>query len=87
MLISVSHSMATLSLQTHIIHWRMSKKLIGKCNYMEQDSTKNHLVLAKTGRVSKYTLSVLKVCYLQHKYNDSSKKNVIPSYFSHAFEK
>ena len=26
--------------------------------YMEQDSTKNHLTLAKTNRVSKCTLSV-----------------------------
>ena len=33
-------------------------------NYVEQDSTKNHLALAKTNRVSKYTLSVQKLCDL-----------------------
>ena len=32
-------------------------------NYMKQDSTKDHLALAKTNRVSKYILSVQKVCY------------------------
>ena len=41
---------------------------------MEQDSTKNHLALAKTNRVSKHTLSVQKLCYSQHKYKGSSKK-------------
>ena len=71
MLISVSHSMAMLSLQTHIIHWRKLKKVCGKMysqtNYMGQDSAKNHLALAKTNRVSKYTLSVLKLCNSQIK--------------------
>ena len=28
------------------------------CNYMERDSTKNRVVLVKTDRVCKYTLSV-----------------------------
>ena len=32
-------------------------------NYMKQDPTKNHLALAKTNRVPKYTLFVQKVCY------------------------
>ena len=32
------------------------------------------MTLAKTNRVSKYTLSVQKLCYLKHKYKDSSKK-------------
>ena len=41
---------------------------------MEQDSTKNCLALAKTSLVSKYTLSVQKLCYSQHKYKGSSKK-------------
>ena len=31
---------------------------------MNQDSTKNHLTLAKTNRVSQYTLSVQKLGYL-----------------------
>ena len=42
-------------------------------NYMEQDSTKNRVVLVKTNRVSKYTLSVQKLCYSQDKYRGSSK--------------
>ena len=33
-------------------------------NYMEQDSTKNHMTLGKTNDVSKYTLSVTKFWYL-----------------------
>ena len=45
MLISVSHSMAIMSLQTHIIHWRKLKKIhrkmFSQTNYMKQDSTKN----------------------------------------------
>ena len=35
---------------------------------MEQDSTKNRMVLVKINRVSKYTLSVQKLCYSQDKY-------------------
>ena len=33
------------------------------CNYMEQDSTKNRVVLVKTTRVSKHTLSVQKLLF------------------------
>ena len=33
------------------------------CNYMEQDSTKNRVVLVKTDLVSKYTLSVQKLLF------------------------
>ena len=33
------------------------------CNYMEQDSTKNHVVLVKTDHVSKYTLFVKKLLF------------------------
>ena len=44
MLISVWHSMAILSLQTHIINWRKLKKncrkIYSQKNYMEQNSTK-----------------------------------------------
>ena len=43
------------------------------CNYMKQDSTKNRVVLVKTDRVSKYTLSVQKLLF-QDKYKRSSKK-------------
>ena len=41
---------------------------------MEQDSTKNHMTLAKTNRISKYMLSVQKLWYLQHKCKGSSKR-------------
>ena len=44
------------------------------CNYMEQDSTKSRVALVKTNHVSKYTLSVQKLCYSQDKYKSSSKK-------------
>ena len=33
------------------------------CHYMEQDSTKNRVVLVKTDGVSKYTLSVQNVLF------------------------
>ena len=42
---------------------------------MEQVSTKSCVALVKTNRVCKYTLSVQKVCYSQHKYRDPSKKH------------
>ena len=48
--------------------------MFSQANYMEQDSTKNHLTLAKINRISKYTLFVQKLCYLEHKYKGSSKK-------------
>ena len=48
--------------------------MFSQTNYMEQDSTKNHLTLAKTNRGSKHTLSVQKLCYLKHKYKGSTKK-------------
>ena len=51
---------------------------------MKQDSTKNHLALAKTNRVSKYTLSVQELCYSWHKYKDLSKKF---SNFSYVLQK
>ena len=53
---------------------------------MKQDSTKSHLALVKTIRVSKYTFSVQKLCYSQHKYKGLSKI-LSRHYFSHAFEK
>ena len=53
---------------------------------MEQDSTKNRLALEKTNRVSKYMLSVLKLCYSQHN-KDSSKKILSLHYFRHVLEK
>ena len=43
--------MAKMSLQSRIIHWRKLEKthreLFSQTNYMEEDSTKNHLASAK----------------------------------------
>ena len=44
------------------------------CNYMEQDSIKNCVVLVKINCVSKYTLSMQKLCYSQDEYKGSSTK-------------
>ena len=44
-------------------------------NYMEKDSTKSLLALVKTNRVSKYMLSVQKLCCSWHKYKGPSKNN------------
>ena len=49
--------------------------MFSETNYMEQDSTKNHLALVKTNRVSKYMLSIQKLCCSWHKYKGSSKNN------------
>ena len=91
MQVSVSHSVAILSLQTHIIHWKkfkkINRKMYSQINYIKQDSTKSHPTVSKTNRVSKYTLSVLKLCYSQHKYRDSSKKILSFHYFSPVLEK
>ena len=48
--------------------------MFSQINYIKHDSTINHLALAKTNHVSKYTLSVEKLCYSLHKYKGSSKK-------------
>ena len=61
MLIIVTHNMAI----THIIHWEKNKtrrKIFSETNYMVQDSSKNRLALVKTNRVSKFMLSVQKLC-------------------------
>ena len=57
------------------------------CNYMEQVSTNNREALVKTNRVSKYTISVQKLCYSHDKYKGSSKKILFFHYFSDAYEK
>ena len=41
----------------------------------------------KTNRVSKYTISVQKLCYSQHEYKGSNKKILSHHYFIHAFKK
>ena len=52
MLISVSHSMAIMSLQNPYhslekIKKKTDRKMFPQTNYMEQDSTKNHLTLGE----------------------------------------
>ena len=50
------------------------------CNYMEQDSTKNRVLLVKTSRVSKYTISMQN--YVIQKINIKARvKHVILSLF------
>ena len=39
---------------------KTDRKMFSQTNYMEQDSTKNYLTLAKTNQISKYTLSLRK---------------------------
>ena len=43
--------------------------MFSEINYMKQDSSKNRLALVKTNRVSKFMLSVQKLCcsYYEHK--------------------
>ena len=61
--------------------------MLSQTIYMEQISSKNYLAFAKTHDVSKYMLSVLKLCYSQHKYQHSSKKILFFHYVSHVLEK
>ena len=53
---------------------KTDRNMFSQTNHMEQDSTKNHMTLAKTNRISKYMLSVQKLWYLQHKCKGSSKR-------------
>ena len=81
MLIIVTHNMAI----THIIHWKKVKKtlrkMFSKTNFMEQDSSKNRLALVKTNRVSKYMLSVQKLCCSYYEYKKARVRNIIPSLY------
>ena len=61
--------------------------MLSQTIYMEQVSSKNYLAFAKTNDVSKYMLSVLKLCYSQHKYKHSGKKILLFHYVSHVWEK
>ena len=40
--------------------------MFSQTTYMEQNSINNHLPLVKTSHVSKWMLSVKKLCYYQH---------------------
>ena len=53
---------------------KTDRNMFSQTNYMEQDSTKNHMTLAKTNRISKYMLSVQKLWHLQRKCKGSSKR-------------
>ena len=50
-------------------------------NYMEQDSSKNRLASMKISRVSKYMLSVQKLCCSYYEYKKTRVRNVIPSLY------
>ena len=54
-------------------------------NYVEQDSAKNRVVLVKTDRVSKFTLSVQKLLFTS--ISRLNKKLLFLHYFSHTYEK
>ena len=81
MLIIATHNMAV----THIIHWKKVKKTLRKMfsetNFMEQDSSKNRLALVKTNRVSKYMLSVQKLCCSYYEYKKARVRNIVPSLY------
>ena len=77
MLIIVTHNMAI----THIIHWEKNKtlrKIFSETNYMVQDSSKNRLALVKTNRVSKFMLSVQKLCSSYYEYKKARVRNIVP---------
>ena len=46
---------------------------------MEQDSSKNRLVLVKTNRVSKYMLSAQKLCCSHYEYKNARLRNIVLS--------
>ena len=56
--------------------------MFSEINYMKQDSSKNRLALVKTNRVSKYMLSVQKLCCSYYEYKKARVGNI-----SYAFEK
>ena len=57
-----SHTVAIMSLKTHIIHWRKlentHREMFSRTNHMEEYSTKNHLASTKANHISKCTLFV-----------------------------
>ena len=79
MLIIVTHNMAI----THIIHWKKKtpRKMFSETNFMEQDSSKNCLVLLKTNRVSKHMLSAQKLCCSYYEYKRTRVRNIAPSLY------
>ena len=54
------------------------RKTFSETNYMKQDSPKNCLALVKSNRVSKYMLSVQKLCCSYYKYKKVKVRNIVP---------
>ena len=50
------------------------RKMFSETKFTERDSSKNRLALVKTNRVSKFMLSVQKLCCSYYEYKGSSKK-------------
>ena len=55
--------------------------MFSEINYMKQDSSKNRLALVKTNRVSKYMLSVQKLCCSCYEYKKAFVRNIVPSLY------
>ena len=80
MLITVTHNMAI----THIHCKKIKKtlwKMFSETNYMEQKSSKNCLALVKTNHVSKFMLSVQKLCCSYYEYKKGQVRNTVPSLY------
>ena len=52
--------------------------MFSETNFMEQDSSKNRLALVKTNRVSKFMLSVQKLCSSYYEYKKARVRNIVP---------
>ena len=79
MLITVTHNMAI----THIHCKKIKKtlwKMFSETNYMEQKSSKNCLALVKTNHVSKFMLSVQKLCCSYYEYK-KAVRNIVSSLY------
>ena len=67
------------------MHWKKIKetlrKMFSETSYMEQDSSKNCLASVKTNRVSKYMLSVQKLCCSYYEHKKARVRNIIPSLY------
>ena len=55
--------------------------MFSETNYMEQDSSKNCLALVKTNHVSKFMLSVQKLCCSYYEYKKGQVRNTVPSLY------
>ena len=54
--------------------------MFSEINYMKQDSSKNRLALVKTNRVSKFMLSVQKLCCSYYEYK-KAVRNIVSSLY------